>query len=111
MEAFFDIIDANPGFMSQGKSVQDPFLEKLVGQVLAQFIQPPIMVDDSRLIKIEEYHFIHGSWIVNLRMIALIYFEDIAKGLIAMPEDHPNMKYIRFTGQPILNPKITNTVH
>jgi hypothetical protein len=100
---FFDHFGDDPAFMGLGEATSDGFLEAVLEQVAAQLFGRRVPVGGLRLLRLPEHGFIHGGFHVEGKLGNLIYFEDVRRGLIAIPWSlsPPETKYARFSGQPL----------
>lgn len=88
-------------FTDVGEAIRQPLVEKIIHIISQQlFNQTP---NNLLLIRLSDFNFLHGVFMVGNRTGGVIYFEDMQKGMIAVAENPPSqlVKYSRFTGQPI----------
>jgi hypothetical protein len=106
MNYFFDHFGEDPEFIALGEPTRNAFLEGVLAEVGLQMFGNQVAVMDLLLTRVPGRHFIHGGGALNGRMLTLLYFEDIAVGLVAVvaaaaPAD---TKLARFTGKPLTHP-------
>src|SRR5262245_45520178 len=96
-----------PGFMDHGEQVREDELLQLVVREVGKNLFPdrPAILLRSRLIRIAEFHFVHGTLTLDDRLSGMIYFEDVHKGMMAVcwSLDPPETKYVRFTGRALFD--------
>jgi hypothetical protein len=87
-------------FMDLGKPVYDAFLESVIDQVMEQVFESKVIMRQVMLIKLPEYHFIHGSCVVEGRFLSVFYFEEVPIGMVAVASFVPgvNPVFARFQG-------------
>ena len=88
-------------FMDLGEAVgEDELMQAVVKEVCKSLFPGRFaVVTRSRLIRIAEHHFVHGTIFLDDKLSGMMYFEDIHKGLMAVCDpDSPETKYVRFTG-------------
>jgi hypothetical protein len=88
-------------FTDLGEPTENPLVEAAVTQICQQMYGREIAVRDLLLIRLADYQFVHGPFLVGGRMGAFIYFEDKQMGLVAVAEVPPSqeVKYSRFSCQ------------
>ncbi len=102
MTFFFDELMAVPGFMAMGVPCQgDATMNRIIGAVETIYRQqfpgesaakPHVL----SLLRLKKYKFFHGSCIINGKLGALFFFEDLDMGLVSlggMPPDHQVMHF------------------
>jgi hypothetical protein len=81
---FLDHFGENDEFMQMGVKTRNPMIEQVLTQIARSIfkekIQPP---QRSRIIRIPERGFLHGSCIFKDRIASFFYFEDIDSGMAA----------------------------
>jgi hypothetical protein len=96
-----------PEFMEHGDPVpEDELLLLVVKEVCKSlFPQRPAILIRSRLIRIAEQHFVHGTMFLDDRLSGMLYFEDDHKGMMAVcwSSQPPETKYVRFTGRALFD--------
>lgn len=96
-----------PGFLDHGDRVGEDELLQLVLKEVCKSLFPdrPAIVIRSRLIRIAEHHFVHGTMFLDDRLSGMIYFEDVHKGMMAVCWSlaPPETKYVRFTGRALFD--------
>ena len=105
-EYFFDNFGEDPEFFSVGTPVEDTRLAQLLAHVGgALFKAAKITLRDSRLVRIDEYSFIHGGFLMNGALANVIYFDDIKKGILAVhrPSSHGYTDFVRFSAEMLAN--------
>ena len=103
---FLDHFGQDPEFIALGERAGHPFVEAVVAQVGRQLFARDGKVTGLLLTRIGEQQFIHGGFSMAGRIGGVIYFEDVRTGLVVVADNPPSIevKYARFTGQPIRNP-------
>jgi hypothetical protein len=84
--------------MSQRKSHK--FLEALVPQICSQIFGMKVKVTNLLMVTVSEYYFYHAPFFADGRIGALIYFEDINMGMLAVAARNPSnglMMFSRFS--------------
>ena len=83
---FFDHFGESRQFMALGKTVKNKLLEAVVEKVAGELYQgsTAVTIVKPRLVKLRKYHFVHGSFFIEGRLGALIFFEDIDMGLMSV---------------------------
>lgn len=104
-EYFFDHFGEDPAFLGAGELVE-PKETNLLTQLLAHigsaiFKTDKIVMKDTRLIRVPEYQFIHGGFIMNGCMANVIYCEDLQKGILVVhrPKINPPTHFARFSAE------------
>ncbi len=95
-----------PEFMKHGVQVaEDELLQAVILEVCkGLFPGRPAVLIRSRLVRIAEHQFVHGTIFLDDRLSGMLYFEDIHKGMMAVcSPDSPETKYVRFTGRPLFD--------
>ena len=90
-------------FIEVGGPTSNSLVTTVVAQVAQQMFGRKGTVSNLLLIRIPDYRFIHGPFMVEGRTGGVIYFEDTKMGLVAVAEHPPSqeVKYARFSGQPM----------
>lgn len=94
-------------FMKLGEPVrEDETLQMVVREVCKNLFpgrQAVLLV--SRLVRIAEQEFVHGTILLDDRLSGMLYFEDVHKGLMAVcwSVEPPETKYVRFTGRALFD--------
>lgn len=99
---FYDHFGEDPDFFDVGEPVENELLLKLLGQVGgAIFKTDKVRLDNLRLIRIAEYHFVHGGMTMNGAMATVIYCDDLQQGIIAVhnPKAGPATQLVRFSAE------------
>ena len=99
---FLDEFAANLEFIEQGAPTQDQSLETTIAHIALQMFPRDGNVTMTRLVKLPDQHFIHGSVNVAGRVGGVVYFEDIRVGLVAVSDLFPSdeTKLARFSTAP-----------
>lgn len=80
---FYDHFGGSMEFMNASEPTQDELLLELIGKIGgALFKTSAIRLDGFLLLRIAQYHFIHGGMTINGAPANVIYFDDIKKGMI-----------------------------
>src|SRR5262249_15894453 len=92
-----------PEFFHEGQTIRDEFLEQVLVQVGKSLFGRPVPVEDVRFVGLREYHFIHGSALINRKLSTVLYFDDLCKGMLAITWalKPGEMTFARFTGVPM----------
>lgn len=101
---FMDKFVDDPEFVHLGDETRDQFLEGVVPQVCGQMFTKKDRVGPLQLILIPAHSFIHGPVAVGGRLGSVIYFKDLQKGVLAVPNkrsEKPEVNYARFSN-PLL---------
>lgn len=111
-EFFFDHFGDKPAFIDMGEEIEHPMLEAVVKKLITEMYQQEGMVAMVKpmLKKLEEYQFIHGSFMVQGRIGILIFFADIDIGLMSLSSagpDSPTMM-MRFSTYEVDEDKALN---
>ncbi len=102
---FFDQFGQDAEFIGLGDATRHPFLESVLAEVGRQMFGNQVAIMDMLLTRLSEQHFIHGGGVLNGRVATLLYFEDIAVGLVAVASpSSKETKLARFTGKPLRRP-------
>lgn len=97
---FLDHFGEDPAFLAKCESARDPLLEAALAEISRQMYGPAGVPADVVLTRFGRGGFIHGAFSVAGRVGAVIYFEDLRKGLVAVAAGGDEMKYARFTAKP-----------
>ena len=102
---FFDHFGENIAFIDASLPTppqDNPMLTQLLGRIGgALFKTNKVRLDDLHLLKIAEYNFIHGGFIMNGCMGTVLYCEDAQKGILAIhrPKEKMPSQFARFTAE------------
>ena len=119
---FFDHFGDKPEFMDLGGPTEHPMLEAVVERLGREIYKDAraVVVTKPILVKLEDYQFIHGSFVIQGRMGVLIFFEDIDMGLMSLTaasKDTPTLM-MRFSTYQVdkdkaihLNPRTSGQVN
>lgn len=88
-------------FTNLGEPTKNPLLEAAVTQICQQMYGRQVAVRDLLLIRLADYQFVHGPFIIGGRIGGVIYFEEKQMGLVVVAELPPSeeVKYSRFSCQ------------
>jgi hypothetical protein len=88
-------------FTNLGEPTENPLLEAAVTQICQQMYGRQVAVRDLLLIRLADYKFVHGPFIIGGRIGGVIYFEEKQMGLVVVAELPPSqeVKYSRFSCQ------------
>ena len=111
-EYFYDHFGEDPAFFE----ISEPFTAKandLIVQLVAQIggavlKTKQIKLDNLRLLRVADYHFVHGGFMLNGAMGTVIYCDDIQKGMVALHKMKKNepVHFARFSAE-MLAPNLT----
>ena len=102
---FFDHFGEDAEFIGLGDATRHAFLESVLAEVGRQMFGNQVAIMDVLLTRLPEQHFIHGGGVLNGRVATVLYFEDIAVGLVAVASpSSKETKLARFTGKPLKHP-------
>jgi hypothetical protein len=101
---FLDHFGESPEFIALGQQARHPFLEAVAAQVFAKIFPGSEVVAQLLLTRLPEHQFIHGGCTVNGCFGTILYFEDVAVGLLMVtgPPLGGETKMARFTGKPAI---------
>lgn len=94
----------DPAFIDLGNKTRDSFLEGVIPQICQQMFSKKERVSPLMLITISAHSFTHGGVEVGGRLGNLIYFKDLQKGVLAVPNkltEKREVNYARFSN-PLL---------
>ena len=102
-EYFLDHFGEKLEFFDIGVLTRHPMVEATLAQLSHQLGTGPIDLDRLRLVWIAEHNFLHGSGSFGNKIISVIYFEDIHKGLACLAQYPSTGKtdFMRFRAQPM----------
>ena len=81
---FFDHFGENDEFMQMGVQTSSPMIEQVLTEIARSLFEENIRKPkQSRIIRIPDRGFLHGSCIFRDRMASFFYFEDIDIGMAA----------------------------
>ena len=103
MNYFFDHFGEDPEFIGLGEATRHVFLEAVLAEVARQIFGGDAAVLDLMLTRLPDHRFIHGGGVLNGRLANVLYFEDVAVGLVCVATT-PETKLARFTGKPLTPP-------
>ena len=102
---FFDHFGENVAFIDASVPTPPEDNEMLL-QLLAHIAKAVFKTNTARLdrlslLKIAEYDFVHGGFVINGRMGTALYCEDAQKGLLALAPAKPGgeTQFIRFSAE------------
>jgi hypothetical protein len=103
---FLDHFGDDPDFIALGDAITHPFLESVLAQVGMQMFPQDALVSMSKLVRLADQQFIHGSANVAGRLGVVFYFEDVQVGMVVVsdPSAFDNAKMARFSGQMLRRP-------
>jgi hypothetical protein len=102
---FFDHFGEDAEFIGLGEATRHAFLESVLAEVGRQMFGNQVAIMDLLLTRLPERHFIHGGGTLNGRVVTVLYFEDVAVGLVAVASpSSKETKLARFTGKPLKHP-------
>jgi len=108
-EYFYDHFGENTEFLDEGEPANDQLLVGLLGKIGgAIFKTDRVRLDNLFLIRIPEYHFIHGGFTMNGAISSVIYCTDLQKGIVVVhrPKSNPPTHFARFSAE-MLAPNLT----
>jgi len=105
---FLDHFGSSPEFISLGERTGHAFLEAVIAEVGRQLFGRPVAPAEVLLTRLTEKRFIHGGCTVNGCIGTILFFEDVAVGLLALagPPLMGETKLARFTGKPLGPPAL-----
>jgi hypothetical protein len=108
MSFFLAHFGNDPAFIRLGALTRHAFLEGVLGEIGRQMFGRPTPPSDLLLTRLPEWHFIHGGCFFNGRVANVLYFEDVAVGLLAVAPFSPaeETRLARFTGKPLAPPRV-----
>ena len=80
----------------------DDLLLKLLGQIGGSiFKTDKVKLDNARLLRVNEYNFIHGGMTINGAMANVIYCDDLQQGILMVyrPASKPPTQFVRFSAE------------
>lgn len=103
---FLDHFGEDPEFIALGEAITHAFLESVLAQVGMQMFPGNAIASMTRLVRLEDQQFIHGSINLSGRMGFVFYFEDIQVGMVVVsdPSAFDNAKMARFSGRTSRKP-------
>jgi hypothetical protein len=98
---FLDHFGEDPEFIALGEAIAHPFLETVLAQVGMQMFPGNAIASMTRLVRLKDQEFIHGSIDVAGRQGFVFFFEDVQVGMVVVsdPSAFDNAKMARFSGQ------------
>jgi hypothetical protein len=98
---FLDHFGEDPEFIALGEAIAHPFLETVLAQVGMQMFPGNAIASMTRLVRLADQQFIHGSINVAGRQGFVFFFEDVQVGMVVVsdPSAFDNAKMARFSGQ------------
>lgn len=94
---FIDDFASRPGFMQLGSPAHVEEMEILICRVASQLAGELVEPVNTRIIKIPEAKFAHGSCVVQDQLGCVLYFEDLEMGLFVLMAESGKTSYARFT--------------
>jgi hypothetical protein len=100
MTYFFDHFGDDPHLFEFGERVDHSLLEAILQAVGEQLFGHRVEVDRLIMTRLPEYQFVHGGGFLGGKIMTVLYFEDINKGLLAVAWGGRTgeTKFVRFTG-------------
>lgn len=95
-EAFFDLSD-DPSFFNAGKVWEDEILETAIEACVSSMLHKKPTSVTTRLVRIDQFGFVHGSLLTEGAMGSVLYFEKTQMGLVALSDMTENALFARFT--------------
>src|SRR5207249_857407 len=95
-----------PEFIALGERIRHPFLEATIAQIGGEIFPGDVVVTNLLLTRVPGHDFVHGGCTVNGHLANVIYFEDVALGLLAvcMPPPSAETRLARFSGRRMPRP-------
>lgn len=84
MTFFFDQLGEDREFLRLGEPFEEERLREVLSKVMEAFCKRPVRLGESRLFRLAEEGFVHGSFLVEGKMASLLYFKEADTGLIAL---------------------------
>lgn len=94
---FIDDFASRPGFMQLGAPAHVEEMEILICRVASQLTGQLVEPVNTKIIKIPEAKFAHGSCLVENQLGCILYFEDLEMGLFVLMAESGKTSYARFT--------------
>jgi hypothetical protein len=94
---FIERFASQPGFMQLGGPAEVEGMEILICRITSRMLEQLVEPVNTRLIKIAEAGFVHGSCTVDGRLCCVLLFEDLEMGLLVLMSDSGKTQYTRFT--------------
>jgi hypothetical protein len=101
---FLDHFGEKKEFLALGEPAgEQPFLMAVLTQVGKELFGKDVEVTNLVLVRLPEYHFVHGGGVLHNKLCNVLYFEDIGQGILAIPWNFQpgETKFVRFRGQPL----------
>jgi hypothetical protein len=98
MAYFFEHFGNDPTFLGMGEKVRDDRIRVALGNVAANLLGRPQAAVDTRLVRLPEHHMTHGLLTLPAGVGVVFFFDDVAKGLLALSDAHDRDQtiYVRF---------------
>jgi len=97
MDAFIRSLRRKPEFFTSGEPIDSPMLNMLLRHVGQALLGCPVRLANAMLFRLPDDSFIHGIFTLNDRLANVIYFEDIAGGIVGLVENDIT-HFVRFMG-------------
>jgi len=94
---FIERFASQDGFMAMGAPAEVEGMEILICRVTSRMLEQLVEPANTRLIKIAEAGFVHGSCMVDGRLCCVLFFEELEMGLLVLMSDSGKTQYTRFT--------------
>ncbi len=105
-EFYLDHFADHQEFANLGEPVQNKEIETALVNCCRQMFEDKgeLLIAEFMSIYLAKQRFFHGPVKIEGRYGGMFYFEDIKMGLVAIPGEHPLVKYSRFSiTEPDLN--------
>ena len=96
---FFEHFAEDPVFLESSRPTKDAMLTSVIEKVVSQMLGEGASVSRVRLMHATSHHIKHGSFAAGLWLGAVLYVEDLAKGLVMLSSFSKNSltHYNRFS--------------
>lgn len=109
---FFDNLSDHEEFLSSkvSHSAKNEVLAQIIRFALEQYFgKRQLKISDVRMLRVRGTPFYHGSFTAERQVCGFIYFEDIARGILAVTRiGDPMSHFMRITATPVATGPVWN---
>lgn len=81
---FFDHFGENQTFLDESIRIENEALQTIIVEVAKKVLGLPLVVADLLLLEVAEFKIVHGTAIMNSKLLTFFFFKDITVGLVAI---------------------------
>jgi hypothetical protein len=100
---FLDHFGEREEFHDLGGRVENELLQTILIGIAGKMFGPAGVLADCLFVRLPEYHFIHGGFVMNGHPATVLYFDDIEVGIVvvAAVRRGEETRFSRFSGRKL----------